>query len=163
MTAAALVMRRATAADAGALTALTRASKAYWPYDAEFLRLVDADLVVPAADLASGALHGEVATVDGAIAGCFAFRGEKGSLWLDSLFVEPEWIGRGVGRALWERALACARALGAHAFTFESDPHADRFYVRMGAIRTGAHASRVDPSRTLSLFRVDLNATPSKG
>jgi GNAT superfamily N-acetyltransferase len=57
-------------------------------------------------------------------------RGEVG--WLEDLWIEPQWIGRGVGRLLFEHVAAEARRLGARRLEWEGEPHARGFYERMG-------------------------------
>jgi len=46
-------------------------------------------------------------------------RGEVG--WLEDLWIEPDWIGRGIGRLLFE-----------HVAEREAEPNARGFYERMG-------------------------------
>jgi N-acetylglutamate synthase-like GNAT family acetyltransferase len=58
-------------------------------------------------------------------------RGEVG--WLEDLWVEPAWIGRGVGRLLFEHVAVRARELGAKRLEWEAEPNATGFYERMGA------------------------------
>jgi GNAT superfamily N-acetyltransferase len=57
-------------------------------------------------------------------------RGEVG--WLEDLWVDPPWIGRGVGRLLFEHVVLCARQLGARGVEWEAEPNARGFYERMG-------------------------------
>jgi len=55
--------------------------------------------------------------------------------WLDELYVVPERRGQGVGRALLERVIAEARALGCRAIDLEVDQahqRAERLYQREG-------------------------------
>jgi GNAT superfamily N-acetyltransferase len=58
-------------------------------------------------------------------------RGEVG--WLEDLWVGPAWIGRGVGRLLFEHVADRARELGAKRLEWEAEPNATGFYERMGA------------------------------
>lgn len=92
---------------------------------------------ITVADTADG-LAGFV-SVDGAPP-----RGELGNLW-----VAPERIGTGLGRRLWKHALDTARAAGFTELTIESEPHAEPFYLAMGAERVGEI-----PGRTLPLLRM---------
>jgi GNAT superfamily N-acetyltransferase len=74
-----------------------------------------------------------VAAVDGAIVGVLVLDGE----WLDQLYVEPGWSGRGVGSEL----LAVAkrqRPAGLRLWTFEANVRARRFYERHGFVATGS-------------------------
>ena len=58
-------------------------------------------------------------------------RGEVG--WLEDLWVEPAWIGRGLGRLLFERVAAEARERGARRLEWEAEPNAAGFYEHLGA------------------------------
>jgi predicted N-acetyltransferase YhbS len=53
------------------------------------------------------------------------------------LFVDPAHCKKGVGRALFEAAIACARSLKVGAFMIYASPFAEGFYSRLGAIRIG--------------------------
>jgi GNAT superfamily N-acetyltransferase len=57
-------------------------------------------------------------------------RGEVG--WLEDLWVDPAWIGRGLGRKLFERVAAEARERGARRLEWEAEPNASGFYEHMG-------------------------------
>ena len=70
--------------------------------------------------------------------------------------VEPGVIGRGVGRRLFEHAVATARELGFKRFTIDSDPDAEPFYLAMGAVRIGTTPSGSIPGRTLPLLAVTI-------
>ena len=63
---------------------------------------------------------------------------------LEHLWVLPEAMGRGIGRALFSHAVQRAKALGVQAIRIESDPYAEKFYERMGARRVGENRSEVD-------------------
>ena len=54
---------------------------------------------------------------------------------LEDLWVEPAWIGKGVGSQLFRHTAAHARALGARRLEWEAEPNAVPFYERMGARR----------------------------
>ncbi|MCW5737452.1 MAG: GNAT family N-acetyltransferase [Enhydrobacter sp.] len=146
-----IVIRRAQAGEAEALTALCVRSKAHWGYDTEFMRLSEASLIVSESAIASGRVL--VAACDGRIAGLARVEldGELGMM-----FVDPSSMGRGVGRALFVAAIVMARRLGARSMPILADPNAAPFYERMGA-RFVSHApSDAIPGRTLPLYEYDL-------
>jgi GNAT superfamily N-acetyltransferase len=64
-------------------------------------------------------------------------RGDPPEIELSRLMVEPAAIGTGRGRQLWQHAVATARRLGATVLTVDSDPNAEGFYLRMGAVTVG--------------------------
>ena len=53
--------------------------------------------------------------------------------WIEQLYVEPSWIGRGVGTELIEVAKRC-RPEGLQLWTFQSNCRAHRFYERHGFV-----------------------------
>ena len=80
-------------------------------------------------------------------------RGEVG--WLEDLWVEPAWIGRGVGRALFEHVAAEARERGARRLEWEAEPNAQGFYEHLGG--TYVRDSEVTEwGRVLGVFGVEL-------
>ncbi|MFO1058994.1 MAG: GNAT family N-acetyltransferase [Dongiaceae bacterium] len=131
-------------------------AKASWGYDAGFLARCRPSLTVSAAAIATRP-HA-VALQTGAPVGFYALGLEDGTLALDSLFVEPDRLGRGIGRALWRHALAAGRALGHATMRVVADPNAAGFYRRMGAVAVGGEGSDFAPGRVLPVFRAQLTA-----
>ena len=149
------IIRRARPAEAAAISELAFRSKAHWGYDAEFLELSREDLTTSPVEVANMPIY--VAECDGNIAGFYSLAPEQdGNVVLDDLFVDPRCIGRGLGRRLWEHAVATAQAMGFAAMVFQSDPHAEGFYTAMGAVRAGESESTVTPGRMLPLMRYEL-------
>ena len=89
--------------------------------------------------IASNRVH--VATYGGEPAGTYALVGEGGQLDLEHFWIDPSWIGKGLGRALFEHATHEASALGAKTLEILSDPHAEGFYLKMGCRRAGETAA----------------------
>jgi GNAT superfamily N-acetyltransferase len=83
----------------------------------------------------------------------FSLHGQK----LQALFVDPSYIGKGVGRLLWKDLLQKAKRLNIEAFTIDSDPYAEAFYVKMGAKRIGEIQSTVFPNRYIPLMSATVN------
>jgi GNAT superfamily N-acetyltransferase len=147
------VFRRAQADEAEDLTFLSRRSKAYWGYDAEFLKIVAADLTVSASAIKTHEVW--VLEEDGKILGFHQVKlGDPA--WLEDLWLEPQAIGKGYGRTLWEHALSIARAGGAWGMEFNAEPFAMGFYEKMGAVQVGVTPSRFIPGRKLPLMRIPL-------
>ncbi len=53
---------------------------------------------------------------------------------LEDLFVEPQWMRRGVGRALVLDAVAIARTRSFDALEVTANPHAQTFYEDVGFV-----------------------------
>ena len=96
-----------------------------------------------------------VAESDGRPVGWAALipRGEVG--WLEDLWVEPAWIGRGVGRALFEHVAAEARQRGARRLEWEAEPNAQGFYEHLGATYV-RDSEETEWGRVLEVLGVDL-------
>ncbi|MEV5968132.1 GNAT family N-acetyltransferase [Kribbella sp. NPDC051952] len=154
-----IVLRTAEPGDSEMLTALKRRSKAYWGYPQTMLDQWADQLTVSVAAICDGGVV--VAEQDGVLAGFYHLIGEPPTGELSDLFVDPEAIGVGVGRSLWEHAVASARSTGFHALTLESDPHAEGFYLRMGAERMGER--RVAPDRALPRLKVTFPCASGVG
>lgn len=132
-------IRRATAADADALTALTHASRAY---DGAYRAILDGYALTPA-QLERDAVHVAVDD-DAALLGYYSLvhDAEARAAELDLLFVDDAAQGRGIGALLFAHMRATARALGVARLRIVSHPPAERFYLRMGAVRIGEQAPR---------------------
>jgi GNAT superfamily N-acetyltransferase len=148
------LIRRARPEEADLLRALAHRSKAHWPYLAEFLERVRPMLQLDADDVRRDEVwvlqEGEVVcgwhrvTLHGA-------RAELEDLWL-----EPEWIRTGRGRALFEHSASVARRYGATSLTWDAEPYAEGFYRAMGGVEIGRTPSGVEEGRTLPRMRLEL-------
>ncbi len=152
---ASILIRLAVAEEAPALSALAMRSKAHWEYDQAFL-----DACRESLTLDPTRCDGErvlVAETNGRLAGFAQLAGSPPVGELVDMWVDPDAMGLGVGRALFEAIVQRAMDLGFRSFTIDSDPGAERFYRHMGAVRIGETPSTVDPTRLLPLlvFRLD--------
>lgn len=147
-------IRAGEAAEAAALTELALRSKGHWEYDAEFLAACREELTIRPADVA--ARRTAVAEEDGRILGFTTLDGEPPKGALGMMFVEPDTIGRGVGRRLFLHTRDEARRLGFTRLTIDADPNAEPFYRAMGAVRIGATPSGSIPGRELPLLEIAL-------
>jgi GNAT superfamily N-acetyltransferase len=155
-----LTVRRATLADREELARLAFASKAYWGYDAAFMESVREQLTPSEQYVANDPVY-LAENEDETIAGFYGFLHEDEALWLYDMFVAPEAIGTGVGRILWEHAVEIARKTGEPVFFIESDPNAEAFYLKMGAVRNGERIA-AGSGRVLPVLRFGLTRAESR-
>ena len=73
--------------------------------------------------------------------------------------MEPQAIGTGVGKELFNHATALVKQSGASALVIQGDPHAEGFYLAMGATPVGFRESHSIPGRQLPLYRLRLDAS----
>lgn len=133
---------------------IARAAKAHWGYDEEWVRGWAAR-----GDFSPEALTAKpvlVAEAGGRAVG-FAALIPAGELCvLDDLWIEPEWIGRGVGTQLFRACADRARDLGAERLEWEADPHAVGFYERMGG-RYLRDSPPTELNRVIPVMGLDLS------
>jgi GNAT superfamily N-acetyltransferase len=153
------LIRRAMPNEAAALRELAHRSKAYWPYDAAFLRAVAPMLILEPRHVASDEVH--VLEVGGTAVGWHrvTFHGERAEL--EDLWLEPEWIGSGNGRTLFEHAMCVAEEGGATRLEWDAEPYAEGFYRAMGGVEIGRTPSAAEPGRTLPRMRLTVIRPPS--
>jgi ribosomal protein S18 acetylase RimI-like enzyme len=146
---------KARPSDAEALTRIAFAAKRYWGYPERWIEHWRESLTITPEFIRHNEVH--AAVVEGEPAGFYALVGKGGKIELEHLWVLPEHMGEGVGRALFVHAVGRAAASGADLLSIESDPNAEGFYRRMGARRTGEiNYSIAGQRRTLPLLIVDV-------
>lgn len=155
---AGLRIRPARPDEASELSALALRSKAYWGYDRAFLERCRDELTLRPDQVAT--LRTAVAELAGRVVGFVTIEGDPPAGEIGSLFVEPDVIGSGAGRALWDHAVGVARAAGFARLLIAADPGAEGFYLRMGALRRGEVPSGSVPGRVLPRLEYDLSHPP---
>ena len=146
---------RAKASDADALTWIALAAKGYWGYPEEWIEQWREDLTVSAGFIRRNEVY--VAVFGEKAVAFYALVEEDHAPVLEHLWVSPEWIGSGVGRALFGHAVRKAASLGATVMEIEAEPNAEGFYLRMGARRAGERVSEIDgQERVLPLMVVSV-------
>jgi GNAT superfamily N-acetyltransferase len=149
------VIRRAIPAEAPLLNELTGRSALSWGYEPEFLDWEPESIRVTPEFIASSVVF--VLEEAGRIVGYYGLLGEPPEMALDKLFVEPDRIGMGCGKRLWQHAVATAREMGASVLTLASDPNAAPFYRAMGAEWVREEPTS-RPDWALQMFRFRLPA-----
>lgn len=90
---------------------------------------------------------------DDAIIGFFCFVPFEGGTELDFFFLSPDYIGKGLGKHLWRECLKYCKDLGIDEFTLWSDPHAEKFYEKMGCKTISMRQSPILPGRYLPVMK----------
>lgn len=130
-------------------------SKAFWGYDAAFLSACAGELTLTEDDLS----HSEVtlAISNGELAGVAQVSNSDDGCFLEKLFVDPAFMGQGIGRKLFRWSCAAASQLGATRMIVESDPDAAAFYLAMGCTPAGQAKSGSISGRFLPRLICHLN------
>jgi GNAT superfamily N-acetyltransferase len=148
----AVVIRQGRVDEGARLKEIAIASKGFWGYEPERVReWADQGDFTPDA-LQKLALF--VAEAGGRTIAWASIEPRGESAWLADLWVEPEWIGKGIGARLFRVAAEHAQRTGAAAMEWEAEPNAIGFYEKMGG--RYLRDSTTEWGRVLSVMGVDL-------
>jgi len=136
---------RARPDEAATLTEIAFAAKRHWGYPEQWIESWTHTLTVQPAFIVEHETY--IARLDGHPVGFYAVRRGLNRMHLDHLWVLPEAMRRGVGRALFSHAIERVRALEFSTLEIESDPHTAGFYERMGARQVGATVTELAGQR----------------
>lgn len=146
---------RANPKQADALTEIARAAKRHRGYSENWIRNWRDILTIRPEFIAANVAY--CATEDARVVGFYLLTNESDGPHLDHLWIAPDAMGRGIGRALFQHAVGEARRLNHRMFKIEADPNAEGFYICMGARRVGATVTTIgEQQRELPLLQYDV-------
>ena len=149
-----LKIRQGSPADAPTLTDIAMRSKSHWGYDNAFMEACQGELTFDESNFPA-TYFGIVE--DPMILGFYALDiHTKDKIEMTALFVEPQYIGRGYGKALMNHAKIQAKVFGAKELFVQADPNAEAFYQAMGGINDGKKESGSIAGRYLPILRFNL-------
>ena len=121
--------------DAATLTSIAHAAKRHWGYPESWITVWADQLTITAESIQTRPTW--IALESGIAVGFFQLSQLGRAVRLDHLWVLPEAMGRGIGTALFHAACAEGTRMGWPTLRLISDPHAEGFYLRRGAVRIG--------------------------
>jgi GNAT superfamily N-acetyltransferase len=146
-------IRRARPDEGPRLKEIAVAAKSHWGYERQAVqRWADRGDFSPRG-LAK--LAAFVAEADGRAVGWSSLVRKGDGWWLEDLWVDPAFMGKGVGSQLFRHAAAHAQSAGAERLQWEAEPHAIGFYKRIG----GRYLRDSEPSawgRIIPVMGIDL-------
>ena len=149
-----LTIRAPTLNELSSLSDLCFRSKAVWGYDEKFMEACRGELSFEPRDLELTPIA--VAEHNGKPIGVAQLKVVDDEADLLKLFVEPDALRNGTGKALLAWATDVATKLGATRLTIEADPEVAAFYRRMGASDVGQAPSGSVPGRMLPKLAMNL-------
>ena len=148
-------IRKATPEEAGLLSTVTLAAKRHWNYPEKWIQIWLPLLTITPEYILENETW--VAVEGKKCIGYYSLKQDDESLWLDNLWVLPEFMGQGIGKRLFHHALERSRLLGVTILKIEADPNAQNFYEKMGARKIGEHHTEVDGvPRVLPVMEINL-------
>ena len=156
-------IRRARPDEAECLTEIALASKSHWGYPEAWVDAWREGLTFTEAYITEHAVYVAVDAEDTPVA-CYALEGTGPEIQLEHVWVLPSAMGLGLGKALVAHAADTASSLGATALLIHSDPNAEPFYEKLGAVTIGAvRADVCGERRELPRMRYELESPTEAG
>src|SRR5256714_10752818 len=148
-------IRHAQPSEGELLTDIAHAAKRHWGYPEKWIEQWQADLIITPQFIANNEVF--VAIVNDGIAGCCALVVTGALAEIEHMWIKPEHMGSGVGRALFEHARDRAKELQLPVLELSADPNAEGFYERMGAKRIGDVPASMNGAAARVLPRMRIN------
>lgn len=146
---------RGTPQHASLLTEITISAKRHWNYPEEWIQEWIPAMTISSEYISANEVWAAVKE-DKPIAYYSLAQNDEG-LWLDNLWVLPEYIGQGIGKALFEHALERCKIKEVSVLKIEADPNAQSFYKKMGAKKVSEHHTQIlGIDRILPIMEIKL-------
>ena len=149
-----VTFRRARGTEAEAIRELIVRSMGAWERPPGYLEAATALMSLSAEDLERD--EAWVVEVAGATAGFYRLSLEGDEAEIEEFHLEPAWIGRGIGRRMFEHGVGRARAMGARWLTWTTEANTLGFYRHMGGEVTGTEASGIEGEAPMTAMRLEL-------
>ena len=155
-------IRRAMPEEAAVLTEIAHAAKRHWGYPENWIEHWKGDLTITRDFISNHEVY--VAVTDKEIAGCCALVVKDSQAELEHMWIRPQYMGAGYGKALFVHVMQRAVTLSAPAVELSADPNAEGFYKHMGATRIGEVRSEIEGQpRVLPRMTVDPDLVLKSG
>lgn len=146
---------RAKPIDVDIINNLLRKSKQHWGYDENFINTF-MDLYKFTADQIT-AIKTYLMISEDKVLGMYGFKiNTNNELQLDSFFIDPEYIGQGLGKKMWLECINTGLKYNRGSFVIEADPNAEEFYIKMGCYKIREIDSSVQKGRLVPILGYDF-------
>ena len=148
-------IQRAIPQQADELTRIALAAKAHWGYPKRWLEIWTPQLTFSPEYFEEN--ESWVAVMEERPIGFYTLREENRNACIENLWVLPEFIGKGVGKALFLHAMERSRQRRYATLRLEADPNAVGFYEKMGMHKAGEHRYELEGQpRSLPIMEMKL-------
>ena len=150
-----LTIEKSDPDEAEELTRVAIAAKKYWGYPDEWIELWRADLLISPEVIRSRDFY--VGRHEQEIVFIYSIRHMGDNEYdLDDCWIAPKYIGKGYGRILFSHLISTLESMGGAKLYILSDPNAEGFYRKMGAVRVGERPSKPE-GRRLPVLEYQIN------
>ncbi|MBX3710172.1 MAG: GNAT family N-acetyltransferase [Gammaproteobacteria bacterium] len=148
-------IKDATLNDLNEVNSILRISKSYWAYNKEFIDIFMENFGITPEYLENHII--KLFYIDGRLAGFYNFEINADNLFeLANFFLHPDFIGKGIGKVLWDSCCQTAIEKGKYEFILWSDPNAESFYLKMGCEKIGVRQSPMMPDRYPTILKFKI-------
>ena len=135
-------IRQASPDEAELLTQIAHEAKRHWRYPESWIQQWRTDLTITPDFIATNEVF--VAVFEREVTGCCALVINDDRAELEHMWIKPQYMGSGVGRALFLHAKERVASLKIPVLELSADPNAEGFYERMGARRIGEVPAEIE-------------------
>lgn len=148
-------IKKATLNDLNEINSLLRISKSYWGYNKDFIDRFMQRFGVTMEYLENNII--KLFYIDARLAGFYNFETNIENLFeLANFFLHPDFIGKGIGKTLWDACCQTAIEQGQAEFILWCDPNAEHFYLKMGCEKIGIRQSPMMPDRYPAILKFKI-------
>ena len=148
------MIRRANIDDVERLTTIAHDAKRYWGYPDHWIEHWQTELTISSEFVNANEVY--VFESGEEVQGFYGLILRDDKAELEHLWVDPKYIGTGVGRELFSHAMRHAAGRDVSEVQLTADPNAEGFYQKMGAHRIGdVRADMDDNPRTIPRLAID--------
>jgi ribosomal protein S18 acetylase RimI-like enzyme len=149
-----MTIEKAISSDHQTLTEITKKSKAYWGYSDKQIEIWSEFLTVTKVYITTQSVYKVI--VENKIAGYYSFLYEdEKTVKLDNLFFLPEYIGKGLGKAVMNHFLELISKTNVTKIILNSEPNAEHFYTKFGFVKVREIETSI-PNRFLPVMELNL-------
>lgn len=122
---------RAETKDALILTNIAIRSEAYWGYNFEFMEKFKSVYKISEDFIENNPTY--IIIDEDIIVGFYGILINESEISLEYLFIEPQYIGKGYGKMLWNHMISECKVLNIKEFMLVTSQQAKEFYIKLGA------------------------------
>jgi GNAT superfamily N-acetyltransferase len=146
---------RALPEHAEALTEIAISAKRYWNYPETWIQHWLPQLTISPEYISANEVW--MMLDDEKIIAFYALSQSENVYELGHLWVLPEYIGQGIGKQLFQHVLEGCKLLNISTLKIYSDPNAQTFYEKMGAVKVSEyHSDLFGEDRVLPIMEIRL-------
>jgi GNAT superfamily N-acetyltransferase len=146
-----LSIKLAKISDRDTINLIMRRSLTHWCHDDDYINIFMNKLAVTDDYIKTQSVH--LTYSDNQLCGFFSFKNKKE---LDSLFLLPEFIGKGLGRLAWNSLCEYAGKQNLTEFVIYSQPGSEGFYLKMGSEKIGEQTSFIKQGMMIPILKYKL-------